>query len=316
MDTGNLTSEEPTIRASYRVKNNCLMERREALGLTLKGLSERSGVNYSTCVAFETMKASPILKSTNDWSDNAWRIAFVFEVTPEELWPHEVLEHGIRTSGEMDMDLAGVDAITGITWRRLAENPSDSSDLRILRGELNAVLDALPPREGAFIRRHIIDGETLEEIADDAKLSRDRVRQIVNKGLSRTRHPGERRRRLQEFLPEGDDYFFWEYSWRKERREDAAKSRKKRREMEEALSPEHREARDRALSFRAQMIRDEKEQAKWDKLAREFWAVTGIRAAVLRWRKDHPQASSYWSDRDICRMLHDGALETGTSELY
>jgi RNA polymerase primary sigma factor len=73
----------------------------------------------------------------------------------------------------------------------------------MLRNLLQEVLQDLPTREVRILqlRYGLVDGETstLEEIGKKLGVTRERVRQIETKALSRLRHP-MRSRRLKGFL--------------------------------------------------------------------------------------------------------------------
>jgi RNA polymerase sigma factor (sigma-70 family) len=77
-----------------------------------------------------------------------------------------------------------------------------------VRGALATVLSELPDREAQVVRmRFGLDGSdpmTLEEIGTNYGLTRERIRQIEAKAMTKLRHPS-RSRRLRPFLFDGED---------------------------------------------------------------------------------------------------------------
>ena len=74
-----------------------------------------------------------------------------------------------------------------------------------LSEKIKTVLSTLSPREESIIRMRFGLGEerdyTLEEIGEGLDVTRERIRQIEAKALSRLRHPA-RARNLEGFLDE------------------------------------------------------------------------------------------------------------------
>lgn len=71
----------------------------------------------------------------------------------------------------------------GWSWEQVTEPDYEAIDL------IRKILDATPltDRETQAIWLHVIEGSTLDEIGEAMNCTRERVRQIVNKGLRRLR---------------------------------------------------------------------------------------------------------------------------------
>jgi RNA polymerase primary sigma factor len=86
---------------------------------------------------------------------------------------------------------------------KAAENPSEMTSQHLLKEKLTDVLATLTERERHIVemRFGLADGNerTLEEIGQQYKVTRERIRQIEAKALRKLRHP-TRIRRLQGFL--------------------------------------------------------------------------------------------------------------------
>jgi RNA polymerase primary sigma factor len=84
-----------------------------------------------------------------------------------------------------------------------AEVPPDAAAFSLLREQLESVLNSLSERERRVIelRFGLIDGHqrTLEEVGKEFGVTRERIRQIESKTLSKLRHPS-RSQRLKDYL--------------------------------------------------------------------------------------------------------------------
>jgi RNA polymerase primary sigma factor len=84
-----------------------------------------------------------------------------------------------------------------------AQAPSDAASFRLLREQLESVLESLMPREQKVLRLRfgLDDGRarTLEEVGQVFGVTRERIRQIEAKALRKLRHPS-RSKRLKDFL--------------------------------------------------------------------------------------------------------------------
>ena len=64
---------------------------------------------------------------------------------------------------------------------------SEALELEELRRDVQEAVSALPDRQQGIIRQHYFGGLTLEEIAKDQGVTRERIRQIEEKGFERLR---------------------------------------------------------------------------------------------------------------------------------
>ena len=79
----------------------------------------------------------------------------------------------------------------------------DATSTQLLQEQIEKVLSSLTPREQRILRLRfgLEDGRsrTLEEVGQEFKLTRERIRQIEAKALRKLRHPS-RSRRLKDYL--------------------------------------------------------------------------------------------------------------------
>ena len=84
-----------------------------------------------------------------------------------------------------------------------AQAPADAASQQLLKEALDDVLKTLTPREAEVLRQRfgLRDGhaKTLEEVGEEFKVTRERIRQIEAKALRKLRHP-QRSKKLRDFL--------------------------------------------------------------------------------------------------------------------
>ena len=84
-----------------------------------------------------------------------------------------------------------------------APAPAEAAAFTLLREQLMGVLSTLTPREEKVLRLRfgLDDGRarTLEEVGEEFKVTRERIRQIEAKALRKIRHPS-RSKKLKDFL--------------------------------------------------------------------------------------------------------------------
>jgi len=145
-----------------------------------------------------------------------WVLEYGYEPTPEEIakeldCPLAKVQLALEYSLDpisLDMEV-GKDG--GATFGEYiedpsAENPADRLSVQGLRDQIRAVLDSLADKEREIVtmRFGLDDGrvKTLKEIGEMFRISRERVRQIETKALSKLKHPS-RTKLLQAWK---DDY--------------------------------------------------------------------------------------------------------------
>ena len=88
-------------------------------------------------------------------------------------------------------------------------NPGEHVDANLLKERIGEVLKSLAPREREVIelRFGLKDGtpRTLDEVAKQYGITRERIRQIEARGLLKLRQP-TRANRLEEFADNEDDF--------------------------------------------------------------------------------------------------------------
>lgn len=142
------------------------------------------------------------LQQENDHSPTTDEIAERLQVDPVEV---EKINKAVLHTFSLD---APVGRESVATFKDSIKDPDNPDPLELatrmlLRSAINGVLDELPKNEGRVLRLRfgLDDGRdrTLEEIAREIGVTRERIRQIEVKALSKLRHPS-RKEKLRDYF--------------------------------------------------------------------------------------------------------------------
>ena len=109
----------------------------------------------------------------------------------EEL--ENIYENGYYEEGIMQDSSITEDGMLPLNMMPLSVDPFEMASYTMLQDDINRILDVLAPREQKVIslRFGLVDGipRTLEEVAEEFGVTRERIRQIESKTLAKLRHP-------------------------------------------------------------------------------------------------------------------------------
>jgi transcriptional regulator with XRE-family HTH domain len=174
--------------------NPHLVRLRSELGLTQQALSKVSGISLSMVTDLEGLRRSPL--SQGDWTPSARKLSDFHGLSPDQLWPAEVLEHIGLSLPLVRWDASDEPEESGDRWDH--PNPDLRPDLLLLQKEFLQILDerlrSLPDHE-----REVMElifglgscdrGWSLSEIGDYFDLTPTRIRQYRDKAFRRLREP-------------------------------------------------------------------------------------------------------------------------------
>lgn len=129
-------------------------------------------------------------------------LAIEMEITPEKVI--EIQQYG-REPISLDTPLgdAGDSVFGDLIEDTQAVEPADSASFNLLKEQIQEVIDTLDDREAGVVKMRygMSDGQpkTLDEIGKVYGVTRERIRQIESKTMSKLRHPA-RSGKLREYL--------------------------------------------------------------------------------------------------------------------
>jgi transcriptional regulator with XRE-family HTH domain len=156
------------------IKNGRILSRMRARGIhSLAELARQSGIRYQVLASIVALRKRPV-GVKGKWIAGLENVAGVLQCDVDDLFSDAQREMALeRNSGEVYMDEPEVMALTN-------GNPERAYWIKT---EAQRLLDALPnERTKSVVMRHM-NGETLDEIAIDMGVTRERVRQIEQKAF-------------------------------------------------------------------------------------------------------------------------------------
>ena len=174
------------IRVVVKLKNNAIIERRERLGYEncaafcrAMGFSNR----YSEACQYEAAKLSPFAKN-GELKAVPHLLCEALAATPEELWPDEVLAIQKTTVTRL-LDGHDVRALPGFSVAVIDERSVEQKvdDVSVAERALGYMRE----RDAYVVRRVLFDQATLEEVGEEMRLSRERIRGLLRRGLDDAR---------------------------------------------------------------------------------------------------------------------------------
>lgn len=184
------TADEPDYILTLRVRNNRIISIMRKMALTPTQLSEKAKCSIGQIHDILSMKQSPLSKVTGEFRPWIWRIAEVLKTHPENLFNERQLAGMFKNKAELILSEEEVHSYLAAPQHLY---PHDFSIERESKEALTHALSTLTPREQNVIERRFgLNGhsvEDLEEIAVSQNVTRERIRQLEIKALTKLRHP-------------------------------------------------------------------------------------------------------------------------------
>lgn len=197
------------VRLRLITYNARLLDARREKGLTQKHLSQLTGVSASHIGFIETLRVMPKQQVMDE-------ICSALQLSQDYLFPPvliEAIREGLFDTRVAELEEKQIIRLTEgrragllpqrITQDEVLETIEKDIDNTILRKKLLAVLNDIPPRGRRVLelRYGLIDGisRTLEEVAEEFNVTKERIRQMEAKALRQIRHP-RLTRKLKDYL--------------------------------------------------------------------------------------------------------------------
>jgi len=170
--------------ATLRIQQGRLKAAMQERGIkTAAELSRISGVSQGSIGRLLNFKISSRCKH-GEWRDITLAICKTLGSEPGDIFP-EQLEHEIPTNRISSFVESA--QLSGASFRQLG--PSEECERAEASQIIDEVLDTLTVRECMMLKSRVYNKMTLEDIATEAGLSRERIRQIEAKAFRKMRHP-------------------------------------------------------------------------------------------------------------------------------
>ena len=166
------------------VKNNLLKQKMLDAGFeTMISFCRASRIQASIIMSALSFKL-PLYRKDGKHSNSWIRISDFLNCDPEDLVPEQHRHEAVKTNTsvfEADMESLGALSYRPSPQLLLAQH-------NIAYAVRNA-MGKLTPKEEAVLKRIVIDGETLDDVAKSYNVSRSRIAMIRNKALNKMKRP-------------------------------------------------------------------------------------------------------------------------------
>lgn len=184
-----LGEKDAVFRVRASIKNNRLIEARNALGYTsARAAAHALGVNYVSLVRYESFLCEPVSARSNEWKKSALAIARAYAKEPAWLWPEETFYVGTPVL-ELRMDFPRVLFEPPKTPEQLCAEGEEKAEL------LRCVTELTPRHQRVLLQAYGLGGQapwTLKAIAAYQGVSVSRARQLTMQALRQLRRKLEK----------------------------------------------------------------------------------------------------------------------------
>lgn len=191
---------EKPLRIELRAKNNILWKAIHSDSKNVAQFCKKHGFKPNRVGMLLNLNKSPMIRNINSstnnyWSSYAYRLSKTLLIPEEELFPIDLYKH-IKNS-KIAIEVSDNAILEFTNKQKLLLEYEMDLDGRIdsvMRTEsVDMLLRTISIEEREIIKRKFglksEPQETLEEIAKDLKITRERVRQIEAKAINKLRHP-------------------------------------------------------------------------------------------------------------------------------
>ena len=171
---------------NIKVKNGPLMRAIYDAGYeNVNQFCAGTGLRPTEVGKYVGLKKSPILKD-GTWSVSVLRLADALQALPEDLFPEQHL-HDPLVTNEAKVEMSAWE----LQELGLLSAPKTMEELEndiASRQACDNLLSHLPERTERIMRLRLMEGATLDQIATEEDVTRERIRHIYEKGIRTLRH--------------------------------------------------------------------------------------------------------------------------------
>jgi DNA-directed RNA polymerase specialized sigma subunit len=194
-------------RIKVTVRNNLLLLAIEAMGYkTQSEFARYCGLPVSCVNDYVAMRLTPISDKTGEFRESAKLLMESLGASPSDLWTEKQLtlrlDYNTSTINVSESVIAGYmaqDAMQSIGYLDVAETYEVETMEKALSNTVSDILWSLPERTRLAVEQVVMQGRALQSVGEEMGVTKERVRQIVNKGIRLVRRQ-PRIGELREFL--------------------------------------------------------------------------------------------------------------------
>jgi hypothetical protein len=175
-----IATEIKPIRVVVKLRNNAIIERRERLGYdNCAQFCRAMQLRYTDVIKLEAASDVPFAVN-GDLKTTPRLLCEALAAMPEELWPAEVLAIQKNTVTRL-VDGHDIRALPGFSVAAIDERSVEQKvdDVSVAERALGYMRE----RDAYVVRRVLFDQATLEDVGEEMRLSRERIRGLMKRGL-------------------------------------------------------------------------------------------------------------------------------------
>jgi RNA polymerase sigma factor (sigma-70 family) len=164
-------------RINVTIKNALLLSAIENAGYKSgQRFADMVGISYyGSLMPYVNLTRSPIGED-GLIRDCAWDLCDFLGASPSDLWSDNQLTPLKTNRSSVDMNMNGIRTL-------IQDGPEKVTNQEQVKKIIGNALDSLTERQAMVIKKRFFDELTLDEIAGELKLSRQRIRQIQGKAI-------------------------------------------------------------------------------------------------------------------------------------
>lgn len=167
-------------RIEAKIRNARILKALEEIGETPTGFAKKRNLNFGRMCKIVAMKI-PATNSKGEWWPEVTALCEATNKIPQDLLTLRQMEGIGKTKTSVDVKEDMLEISAEQVQRELLPSPEDRHDAIMIATELMDHMRSVYPREAKAVSMRN-DGCTLEEIAKELGVTRERIRQMTEKG--------------------------------------------------------------------------------------------------------------------------------------
>ena len=185
-------------KLEVRIKNGKFSKMMESFGIkTVTELSRKSNISVQALYSIANLQLDPYVRVRDinfgtriiegHYKKAYKELSDFFCVSPLDLWP-ESLEESLKKSVTTKyFDLKDLPQLGTIVDHKQLPDPEEYTDKKFQNEIIEKALSSINPKYEKVLRMRFFEQYTLDQIADEIGVTRERVRQIIIRGLRQSK---------------------------------------------------------------------------------------------------------------------------------
>jgi RNA polymerase sigma factor (sigma-70 family) len=185
-------------KLEVRIKNGKFSKMMESFGIkTVAELAKKSNVSLAALYSIANLQLDPFLRVRDSYLgtriiEGHYKKAYTelsdfFCVSPLDLWPEDLKESLKKSVTTKYFDLKDIPQLGPIVGHKELPDPEEHADKYFQKEIIEKALSSINPKYEKVLRMRFFEDCTYDQIGDEIGVTRERVRQMIMKGLRQTK---------------------------------------------------------------------------------------------------------------------------------